>query len=281
LRASYCMVLFSNLPSNCRRLIMWHTSTKKNTTLAAVELQDKRHALRRRIDRWRDVQRIYMPCVQQLLASTSPSSSNAAPTSESSPIASSHAYNVEQPETAQLFLPSSISSSLRATGCAPGLQDKERRLRLAQADDGLHELRRQLRISATLRDYKRVQVGGTSQKMNTRMHTLLSRFHDKTMRCSERYNAAREALLKLDPHGDWTRRFKHLDPKTDLRSPRRNEDDPGESRRELSWIWLVSRDVGTMASGEEINDSKLLFSSSFSILCGDSGMGLGQNILDM
>jgi hypothetical protein len=69
---------------------------------------------------------------------------------------------------------------------------------------------------ATLRDYKRVQVGGTSQKINTRLCTLLSRFHDKTMRCSERYNAARKALLDLDPHGDWTQHFKHLDPKTDL-----------------------------------------------------------------
>ena len=275
------MVLFSNLPSDPRRLIMWHASTKKNTTLAAAELQDKRHALRRRIDRWRDVQRIYMPCIQQLLASTSPSSSNTAPTSDSSPIASPHAYNVEKPEAAPLFLPSSISSSLRATGCAPGLQYKERRLRRAQVDDGLHELRHQLRISATLRDYKRVQVGGTSQKMNTRMQTLLSRFHDKTIRCSERYNAARKALLKLDPHGDWTQRFRHLDPKKDLRSPRRDEDDPGESRRELSWIWLVSRDVGTTASAEEINDSKLFFSLSFLILCGDSGMGLGRNIFNM
>jgi hypothetical protein len=257
------MVLFSNFPSDCRCVIMWHASTKKSTTLAAAELQDKRHALRHRIDRWHDVQQIYLPCIQQLLAPTSPPFSNAAPSSDSSPIASSHTYNVEKPETAPLFLPSSISSSLQATDCAPGLQDKERRLHHAQADDGLHELRRQLRISATLRDYKQVQVGGTSQKMNTRMQTLLSRFCDKTMRCAERYNAARQAL----------------NPKSNLRSPRRDEDNPGESRRELSWIWLVSRDVGTMASMEEINDSKSLFAFSFSILCGDPAMGLGAEYL--
>lgn len=144
--------------------------------------------------------------------------------------------------------------------------EKERRLRLAQADDALHELRRQLRISATLRDYKKVHIGGTSQKMNTQTRSLLSRFHDKTIRCAERYSAAFKALSILDPNGNWTRRLKFLDHKKDLHSPRCDEDDdPGEGKRELSWIWLVSREggpSGVIASSDEINDSKSMIPTS-------------------
>jgi len=109
----------------------------------------------------------------------------------------------------------------------------------------LHELRRQLRIAATLRDYKKVHIGGTSQKMNTWTHSLLSHFHDKTICCAEWYSAAFKALSILDPNGNWTRRLKFLDHKKDLHSPHRDEDDdPGEGKRELSWIWLVSREGG-------------------------------------
>ena len=229
----------------CRRVLAWQSS-KKVTTLGVAEIQDKCHALRRRIDAWRDIQQLYMPCTVQLhqthLAKISALSA------------------AEEPETMPLFLPSSIPSSLWFTGCASGLIDKECRLRLAQADDGLNELRRQLRISATLRDYKKVQVGGRSQKLNTRTRSLMSRFHDKTIRAAERYSAAYKALSSIDPNGEWTTRLKYLDHNKDLRSPRRNDDDESrETRRELSWIWLVSREGGPpkeVASADEINDSK-------------------------
>jgi hypothetical protein len=251
------------IPMVRRRVIVWQLS-KKITTLGAAELQDKRHKLRCRSEAWREIQQIYMPCVEQL-RNASPASAHAM--SSGSPPASQTATDatdpnalyitvMEQPETTPLFLPSSVPVSLRTIGCIPELAEKERRLCLAQADDALHELRRQLRISATLRDYKRVQVGGTSQKMNTQTRFLLSRFHDKTMRCAERYSAAFKALSTLEPNGDWTHRFKFLDHKRDLRSPRRDDDDPSESKRELSWIWLVPRDDGTATSSAEINDSK-------------------------
>ena len=229
----------------CRRVLAWQAS-KKVTTLGAAELQDKRHALRRRIDVWRDIQQLYMPCAAQLYQT--------------------HLVNIsalsttEEAETVPLFLPSSIPSSLWSTGCASGLVDKECRLRLAQADDGLNELRRQLRISATLRDYKKVQVGGQSQKSNTRTRSLMSRFHDKTIRAAERYSAAYKALLLIDLNGEWRTRLKYLDHNKDLRSPRHNDDDKScETTRELSWIWLVPCEGGPLkdvASPDKINDSK-------------------------
>jgi hypothetical protein len=51
------------IPLAHRCVIMWQSS-KKLPTLGAAELQDKQHKLRRRIEAWREIQRIYMPCVE-------------------------------------------------------------------------------------------------------------------------------------------------------------------------------------------------------------------------
>lgn len=163
-----------------------------------------------------------------------------------------------QAEDYPLYLPSSVDPSLwTGGGCAPGLLAKERKLRLAQADDALDELRRQLRMSSTLRDYKR--AGATSQRISTRAYTQLSRFQDKTNRCAERYSAAYSALQVLDPGGAWSQRLQPLDHKTDLRAPRRDsEDNPSETSRSLSWIWLVPKADGSGFSEEELDDSKFV-----------------------
>lgn len=128
---------------------------------------------------------------------------------------------------------------------------------MAQADDALRELRRQLRVSAQLIDFKKNTVGGTSQRMNTKTRTLMLRFHDKTHRCARRYTAAYNALCTLNPPGDWQNRLRPLDHAKDLRLPGRdkekdkNKDErESEGKREVSWIWLAPRrdgdkDVGT------------------------------------
>ncbi|KIM80240.1 hypothetical protein PILCRDRAFT_9784 [Piloderma croceum F 1598] len=192
---------------------------KKTTTLHAVELLEKRNSLRRRIETWREVQVHYMPGVAQARASL--------PT-----------ITPEKPETMPLCLPSIMPSLLWATGCLPGI--------LAQADDALAELRRQLRIAATICDYKKSI--GPSQKLGLRTCTLLNRFHDKTLHCARRYSAAFEALKALDPNGDWTARLRHLDHACDIRGPHRDEDDESEGRREMFWIWLAGRADGQPSS---------------------------------
>lgn len=167
-----------------------------------------------------------------------------------------------QPETTPLYLPSAITSSQRLTGCLPGIVDKERRLRLAQADDALGELRRQLRIASTIRDYKKAQIG-SSQKLGTKTRSILRRFHEKTHRCARRYSAAFKALAALDPDGEWKTRLKVLDHAKDIRGPHRDEDDPSsEGTREMSWIWYASAGGGRPSmeavNADEIGASKLL-----------------------
>jgi hypothetical protein len=166
------------------------------------------------------------------------------------------------PESACLWLPSSVPQESWATVCSPGLVHKETRLRIAQADDALVELRRQLRISSTLRDYKRT-VEGTSQRMSTHVRSLMCRFATKTDRCAARYRAAYAALMLLDLGGEWTLRLKPLADK-DICSPHRQEDDPTEGKRELSWIWLTPNAGGHpngQVTEDEISDSKLFISN--------------------
>jgi hypothetical protein len=181
-----------------------------------------------RIETWRSVQTLYMPGVTQLRQINS-TRTDAMPTEQ----------DTEMPESIPLWLPSSLLSGLRETGCVDGLIEKERRLRLAEADDALVALRRQLRITTGVFNYKKTHVSGTGQKSNTRARTLLSQLTAKTKMFADRYRAAHKALSILDPNGDWERRLLPLRPE-DIRGPTR-QDDESEGRRRLTWIWLVGQ----------------------------------------
>lgn len=152
-----------------------------------------------------------------------------------------------------------MPQSLCLTGCTVGLAEKEIRLRLAQADDALNNLRCQLWISAALLDFKKTNIGSTSQRRGVKMRNLMARFHEKSHRGARRYDAAFQALLALDPNGAWTSHLKHLDHSKDLCLPRRDQDEePSEGRRELSWIWLVPQDDRYHDGGKEYTECKSL-----------------------
>jgi len=229
--------------------------------MTASEIRDihhKRVALYHRIHNWRQAQMVYMPCVASILSS---STTNLDDPDDCPP---------ERVENTPLYLPSSLPSSLPTqlcvTGLSPGLAGKEIRLRVAQADDALAEIRRQRRIVTGLVLFKKLHVSGTGQKNNTRIRTLFKRFGNKTDRVAERYRAARRALEVLDPGGTWQEHMHVLRPE-DVRGPGREEIDRydrksenSEKRREQSWIWLVPRTEGTFdasASKEEHLDANL------------------------
>jgi len=75
--------------------------------------------------------------------------------SESSPNPHNH---ILHPEKTPLHLPSAIPSVSHLAICG-GLVDKERRMRIAQADDALDDLKQMLQILMGLWDYKYKQVG--------------------------------------------------------------------------------------------------------------------------
>lgn len=142
-------------------------------------------------------------------------------------------------EDVVLWLPSAVPAHLLPSTLFPTLRDKERRLRTAQADDALEDIRRIRRILTGITEFRRLNVTGTGLKASTRVRQLYTTFQAKITRAARRYRAARAALVSLDPTGDWTLRLKVLNDQ-DLRGPRRDDDyDGGEGHYESSWIWLT------------------------------------------
>jgi hypothetical protein len=76
---------------------------------------------------------------------------------------------------------------------------------------------------------------------------------NKVDRSANRYIAARNALLSLDPSGsDWKDRLRELDKKKDIRGPGRDPDDlTSKGRYEISWIWTVTRPVNNTPDESE------------------------------
>ncbi|HEX3641016.1 MAG TPA: hypothetical protein VHV10_06990 [Ktedonobacteraceae bacterium] len=137
---------------------MTQVSQAASTPNELAELEERRNTLRHRLSSWVEARNLYIP-----------------PTSEEQATepASEHSNTVDElPEAMPLRLPSSLPATLHES-CPFNLAKVELRFRLAQAEDALSELRRLLRITMGLRDYKSKQIG-PSQRAGTRAQTLIS-----------------------------------------------------------------------------------------------------------
>lgn len=179
-------------------------------------------------------------------------------------------------EIYDLLLPS--NATCLALRLSPkSLLEKESRLRMANMDVALCQLRRFLRIKASVYlDKKRNSVG---QKSGTRSATLLSDYTAKISRTAARYREHRASLFRIDSEGSWQARFKQLNP-ADVRAAHQNESDTeehgpsstkandrrvwNESSRTISWIWKVRKaaEEGSLgvdeavATEEEVGEGK-------------------------
>jgi len=225
----------------------------KATDSETCQLMNKRRALRHRIDNWRDIQDTYMPAVTKYRAQ-SPSSDD----------------SFEHPEAIPLLLPSALPVDILST-IPSNFVKIETRLRISEADDSLHDLKRFLRTTTSLWDFKCTNVG-PSQRSKLRVYSAVKTYREKVNRCANRYRAAYQALSVLDPGGTWVTRLQELK-STDVRPPirdmdkvpkqqgsrkssakiRTNRKDPevSEGRRMLSWIWLVGQPQGNESEGGE------------------------------
>jgi len=163
-----------------------------------TDLHEKHIALLRQIQAWHKVQMVYMPCVSSLLSSSLNPGLDEIRTDASS---------MERVENITLFLPSSLPTTLppalHTIGISPDLLEKEIKLRIAQADDALAELRLQHRIVTGLVLFKKLNISGTGQKKNTHLRTLFKRFKNTTECAAERYCTAHCVLTNVDPEGSW------------------------------------------------------------------------------
>ena len=147
------------------------------------------------------------------------------------------------PESMPLYFPSSLPREIRERPELKDVVDVERRLREAQADDALADVRRLRRVIQGLWQFKKLNVSGTGNRPNTRILDSYSRFEIKLQRAANRYTIAYTALMALDPMGSWKERLNELKP-GDLQGPGRDPDNPEDAktsngRFEPSWIWLV------------------------------------------
>jgi hypothetical protein len=135
------------------RRVLKTALSDKQTPLRAVEVQEKRNALSHRLEAWHEIQAHYMPRTADLRTSNT---------------------SLLQPKLHPLYLPSSAPISMRQMD-GGSLSGQEVHLRLAQAEDALSELRRLLRITTGLWQYKFKHVG-PSQHSSTRTRAMIERF---------------------------------------------------------------------------------------------------------
>ena len=133
------------------------------TSKQLVYLQDKQNALYHLIQTWREVQLVYMPHVAMLILQTQPPPD----ATNMNPYASLPSEVLA--ENLPLFLPSSLPPHIRALPELKEISNLERRLCEPQADDALAEIRHQHRVIQGLWLFKRLNVSGTGNRLNTRM----------------------------------------------------------------------------------------------------------------
>jgi hypothetical protein len=172
---------------------------------------------------------------------------------------------VELPEHAHLFLPSEAYEELP---CSSSLMSYEFRLRHAQSQDALNELRNHLRIRTYMYQKKKKNSRGVAS--NTRAQASIKRQEEKVDASARKYRVARKALVALaGPLGQvgWEATVPPLSPE-DVKGMHVSNDDPatkgrkvkaksGKGVQQLSWIW---RDLSAIAQAVEdpgLNDGEL------------------------
>ena len=155
-------------------------------------------------------------------------------------------------ELIKLWLPSQLDAEDRDSSCSRGVINCEKELRFGQLEDALDDLRRARCIRRGLIIFHQVQLAGEGQKTQTKSRAVVQTIEERIDKCARRYRVARDALLRLDPQGEWKDLFLPLT-EADNRGPGK---EPEEAKRSdgqytLSWIWRSST---TTVSPDEVNE---------------------------
>jgi hypothetical protein len=157
----------------------------------------------------------------------------------------------EMAENIPLLLPSSLDSERRERVCLQQVAEHEQLLRMAQLQDSLVELRHTRKIRRKLLMNHYVQVAGQGQRANTRSRTVLNSIESRVAKFVGRYRVAYQALLQLDPTGDWRETYLELKD-SDNRGPGKESDEEGvgDGSYFRSWIWLPNPRAPDAANGD-------------------------------
>ena len=196
-------------------------------------LLENRTALLYQIEKWRQIQMIYMPGVLDVDANDL----------ETSPQVKA--------ESIILWLPSQLDARDQDTICLGGIVSIEKELWFVQLEDSLNDLRRARRTRRGLIVFHKVQLTGQGQKTQTKSQAAMRTIQDRIDRCARRYRVAREALLRLSMPRDWCETYPPLT-NDDNRGPGKEPEESlgPDGQYTPSWIWLSST---TVISPDEVN----------------------------
>jgi hypothetical protein len=155
----------------------------------------RRTALLKRIHKFRQLQRVYMPALRGFLSDHERQVLDG--------------NGVQVPEITCLFMPSEITNAGdRRNACAVGLGEVEARMREGEAAEALEVVRQGLR-SRTLTNRFRIK-NYTGQGALTRGQGILRQINIKIHLAKVHYRYARAALLILRGHGVWEEKLRVL-----------------------------------------------------------------------
>lgn len=154
---------------------------KDPSVVQRLAFTKRRTAVRNRITKFRQLQRVYMPALRVLLSEEQ-----------------KEAYdgNGEQlPEAIRLFMPSELPSKrVRAKACAAGLAEIEARMRYGEVSESLEGVRHGLRTRTMTNRYKLRNYTGEGQAMMTRGQGLLCQINIAIHVAKLQYRYARAAV---------------------------------------------------------------------------------------
>lgn len=101
-----------------------------------------------------------------------------------------------------LYLPSSLEPDICSIVCTTQLISMKDKLRYVQAHEALHSLHRQLCACVMANKWKIKNV--TGQVANTKAHVWQKSIDRRSITHKHAYNRARQALLALQPPGEWS-----------------------------------------------------------------------------
>lgn len=193
-----------------------------STDLQRAKVLERANRLKRQIDAWCTVQLLYMPAVSRIRISD-----------ESDNLISA----VDTP----LFLPSQAVVHI-VVGL--DLMEYEWRLRVAQAHDALHDMRRLLLVRSQM--YAAKDHFSRGQRQVTQSQNLLRGVQSRIDMSVAKYRDFRAALLKLArPLGKvgWDAELRPL-LNAEVRGLSAKEAGSSEGHVTMSWIWKTSEEGG-------------------------------------
>ena len=227
-------ILFHYLTYRSRQSLLSKSAGKAGSDAQKATLLENRAALLHHIEKWRQIQAVYMP--------------GALDTETPDPEPSKRL----KAESVNLWLPSQLDTKDRDAICAGSVVNSEVELRLAQLEDSLNDLRRARRTRRGLILFHKVQLAGQGQKTQTKSQAAMRTIQERIDRCVRRYRVARNALLRLNPAGDWGELYLPLTD-DDNRGPGKEleETSGADGQYSPSWIW---RSTSTTISPDEVNE---------------------------